>query len=76
VPRRSARKPIGSPSRHGTSEFREVQYRWRRDEEGRLAYRLWMVKLIMGLDAEKCDHDEEPWLWGDAREELREGWYG
>ena len=30
--------------------FREVQYRWRRSEQGHMGYQLWMVKLIRGVD--------------------------
>jgi hypothetical protein len=50
--------------------YREVVYRWCRNEEGRLAYHLWMIKPIMGLDPDECDHDENWWEWekGDDHE--------
>ena len=47
---------------------RDVVYRWRRNEEGRLVYRLWWTKPIMGLDPDECGHDD------DGLHE--DGWYG
>jgi hypothetical protein len=38
--------------------FREVQYRWRRNAEGRLGYHLRMIKPVMGLDPAECDHEQ------------------
>ena len=32
--------------------MREIVYRWGRNEHGRLAYHLWMVKPIDGADDE------------------------
>jgi hypothetical protein len=46
---------------------RDVVYRWRRNEDGRLVYRLWSIKPIMGLDPDECDHDDDG---------LEDGWYG
>ena len=37
---------------------RDVVYRWRRNEEGRLVYRLWSIKPIMGLDPDECDDED------------------
>jgi hypothetical protein len=51
--------------------FREVLYRWRRTEEGRMAYVLWAVTPINPRDPWTCDH-EEPWWDGDGED----GWYG
>jgi hypothetical protein len=46
---------------------REVVCPWRRNEEGRLVYRLCEVKPIMGLDPDERDHNDG----------LHEnGWYG
>jgi len=33
--------------------FRKVQYRLRRNAEGRLGYHLWMIKPILGLDPDE-----------------------
>jgi hypothetical protein len=44
---------------------RDVVYRWRRNEEGRLVYRLWSIKPIMGLDPNECDHDDAAEWWED-----------
>jgi plasmid rolling circle replication initiator protein Rep len=38
--------------------FREVVYRWRRTEEGRMAYKLWAVKPISTLDPDEREYDE------------------
>jgi hypothetical protein len=50
---------------------REVVYRWCRNEESRLAYHLWMIKPIMGLDPDECDHEENWWEWEKGEDHER-----
>ena len=41
-----------------------------------MAYQLWMVKLIRGVDPNECDYGDA-WIWGQSDNEVREeGWYG
>jgi len=51
--------------------FQEVLYRWRRNEEGWVAYHLWMIKPIMGLDPDECDHEENWWDWEEGQDHER-----
>ena len=51
--------------------FQVVLYRWRRNEEGRVAYHLWMIKPIMGLDPDECDHEENWWDWEEGQDHER-----
>jgi hypothetical protein len=51
--------------------YREVVYRWCRNEESRLAYHLWMIKPIMGLDPDECDHEENWWEWEKGEDHER-----
>ena len=27
---------------------------------------MWAIKPIVGLDPDECDHDHEPWIWGNG----------
>ena len=46
--------------------FREVLYRWHRDEEGRLAYHLCMNKPVIGFDPDECGHPQTWWDWDEG----------
>jgi hypothetical protein len=42
----------------GWVPFREVLYRWRRGEQGRVAYYLWFVRAVVWGDPDDCNpHD-------------------
>jgi hypothetical protein len=49
----------------GWVAFREVVYRWRRTEEGRMAYTLWTATPINRRDPWTCDHVEFSPDWYD-----------
>jgi hypothetical protein len=47
----------------GWVPFREVLYRWGRNEQGRLGYRLWAIKPITHFDPDDCDHSDSDDWW-------------
>ena len=49
----------------------EVLYPWCRNERGQLTYRVWMIKPVMGLDPDECDHEQNWWDWEEGEDHER-----